>query len=175
MEALTPGHFIIGLPTEALTDPNLFHQPMPASKRWHLCQTLVRHFWQQWSLEYLGQLQRFFKWNPPSRNVQVDGIVCLREEQIVPVKWPLARVMAVNPGAYGKVRVVTVQTQKRNYECPFTKIVTLIHESYTLHYSIVLSLKSRSARPAECWDNLKILTDIDTSMDSWTYNSYVLT
>ena len=128
IEVLTPGHFIIGRPLEAIPDPNPSYQPMPVLKRWHLCQTLVRHFWQRWSSEYLGQLQRFSKWNTPSRNVQVGDIVCLREVQLFPTKWPLARIKEVHPGADGKVRVVTVQTQRGTYKRPITKIVPLIHE-----------------------------------------------
>ena len=89
IEALTPGHFIIGHPLEVLPDPSSSHRPIPELKRWHLCQTLVRHFWQRWSSEYLGQLQSFSKWNTPSRSAQVDDVVCLREEHMIPMKWPL--------------------------------------------------------------------------------------
>ena len=60
-EALTPGHFIIRHPLKVVPDSGSSHQLMPELKRWHLCQTLVRHFWQRWSSEYLGQLQKFSK------------------------------------------------------------------------------------------------------------------
>ena len=108
IEALTPGHFIIRLPLEALPDPSSSHRPMTESKYWNFCQMLVQHFWQWWSSEYLGQLQRFSKWNTPSRNVQVDDVVCLRDGHMIPTKWLLTYVTAVHPGADGKVRVVTV-------------------------------------------------------------------
>ena len=140
IKALTPGHFIIGRPLEAVLDSSSSHQPMPESKRWHLCQTLVRHFWQRWSSEYMGQLQRFSKWSKPSRNVQVDDVVCLREEPMIPTKLPLAHVTAVHPGADGKVRVVTVQTKKGTYKHPNTKIIPLIYKTLTSYYRIVLSL-----------------------------------
>ena len=48
---------------------------------------------------------------------------------MIHTKWLLARVTAVHPGADGKVRVVTVQTQKGTYKRPITKIVPLIHET----------------------------------------------
>ena len=44
IEALTPGHFIIRRPLEALPDPSSSHRPMPEHKSWHLCQMLVQHF-----------------------------------------------------------------------------------------------------------------------------------
>ena len=48
---------------------------------------------------------------------------------MIPTKWPLARVTAVDPGVDGKVRMVTVQTKKGTYKRPITKIAPLIHET----------------------------------------------
>ena len=79
MEALTPGHFLIGQPLEAIPDPVGSYRPLPIRRRWHLCQSLVRHFWQRWSDEYLVSLRRYNKWQSPTRNVQVDDIVVLQE------------------------------------------------------------------------------------------------
>ncbi len=45
--ALTPGHFLIGRPLEALPDYSLSNQPNSLLRRWHLCQALVRRFWQR--------------------------------------------------------------------------------------------------------------------------------
>ena len=47
LEALTPGHFLIGRPLEALPDPAFFYCAVSLLKHWHLCQTLVRHFWRR--------------------------------------------------------------------------------------------------------------------------------
>lgn len=51
----TPGHFNTGQPLGALNlpDPFVFFRPVSLHHRWHLCQNLVRHFWQRWSREYL--------------------------------------------------------------------------------------------------------------------------
>ena len=66
IEVLTPGHFLIGRLLEALPDPAESYQPLPLLKRWHLCQALVRHFWNRWSSEYLPALQKMTKWHSPS-------------------------------------------------------------------------------------------------------------
>ena len=126
MEVRTPGHFLVGGPLEAIPDQSSLVRPLSLLRRWLLCQTLVRHFWQRWSDQYLGQMQRFPKWNRPSRNLGVGDIVCVRGEQTSPVKWPLARVVKVNVGNDGKVRVVTIQTSKGTYKRPIIKLVPLL-------------------------------------------------
>ena len=81
MEALMPGHFLIGRPKKALPDPPSSFHPISLPRRWNLCQTLTKHIWKCWSAEYLVQLQRFGKWRPASRNFKVLDIVCVRGEQ----------------------------------------------------------------------------------------------
>ena len=65
---VTTGHFLIGKPVEAIPDPDLPDHPVSSLRRWNLCQTLVKHFWQRWSSEYLVTLQKLSKWQHPSRN-----------------------------------------------------------------------------------------------------------
>ena len=47
VQALTPGHFLIGRPLEALPDPSSSYHSLPLLRRWHLCQAVVRHFWER--------------------------------------------------------------------------------------------------------------------------------
>ncbi len=126
LEALIPGHFLIGRPLEALPDPSLPYQPNSCLQRWHLCQALVRRFWQRWSTEYLCTLLKFTKWNYLTRNHQVGDLICLREDRLVPTEWPLARVEVVYPGQDGLVRVVTVRTPKGTYKRPATKVALIL-------------------------------------------------
>ena len=58
IEVLTPGHFLIGKPLEALPDPPVSYRSISLLRRWHMCQALVRHFWQRWSREYIVTLRR---------------------------------------------------------------------------------------------------------------------
>ena len=62
IEALTPGHFLIGKPLTALPDPPESRLPITMLRRWHLCQRLTSHFWSRWSKEYLTTLNRLTKW-----------------------------------------------------------------------------------------------------------------
>ena len=58
IQVLTPGHFLIGRPLQALPDPSSSHHSSTTLRRWELCQNLVRHFWKRWSMEYLTTLQK---------------------------------------------------------------------------------------------------------------------
>ena len=129
IEALTPGHFLVGRPIEALPDPALTYRSVSILTRWHLCQALVRHLWQRWSADYLDSLKRSSKWHRPSANLQVDDVVILREDNTIPAKWPLARVMAVHKGDDGLVRVITVKTSAGTYRRPVHKVVLLLTKS----------------------------------------------
>ena len=56
LEVLTPGHFLIGRPLEALPDRNTaIPHSLSGLKRWQLCQTLTNHFWTRWSTGLVGQ------------------------------------------------------------------------------------------------------------------------
>ena len=131
IEALTPGHFLIGRPMEALPDPALAYQSISILSRWQLCQALVRHLWQRWSADYLNSLKRCYKWHKPSTNLRIGDIVILREDNVIPAKWPLARVTDVHPGSDNCVRVVTVKTSTGTYRRPVCKVVLLPTDSTT--------------------------------------------
>ena len=126
VDALTPGHFLTGRPLKSLPDPAFSYRSVSLLRRWHLCQNLVRHFWQRWSSEYLSSLRKFTKWHHPSRNASVGDIVILQEDGLVPAKWPLAKVIQVHKGRDGLVRVVTVKTQTGVYKRPVHKVALLL-------------------------------------------------
>ena len=126
-DVLTPGHFLISWPLEAIPDPaSISEQPISVLRRWNLCQSLVRHFWHRWSLEYLITLQRLNKWHHPLRNFEVNDVVLLRDETLVPSRWPIARVVKTCPGKDGLVRVIHVKTSAGTYTRPANKVVLLL-------------------------------------------------
>ena len=126
LEPLTPGHFLIGRSLEALPDPPASFHPLSLLRRWHLCQSLLRHFWKRWSGEYLASLNQITKWQLPSKNISVGDIVILREDGLTPTKWQLARVIHVNAGRDSMVCVATIKTQDGTYKRPITKLVLLL-------------------------------------------------
>jgi hypothetical protein len=126
IEVLTPGHFLIGKPTTALPDPQISYKSISVLRRWHLCQCLIRHFWQRWENEYLSSINKYNKWKYPSRNVAPGDVVILQESGIAPTKWPLGRVLETHPGQDNLVRVVTLKTAQGVYKRPISKIAVLL-------------------------------------------------
>ena len=127
IEALTPGHFLVGRPLQTLPDDSFVYVDSVSSlRRWKLCQALLSHFWKQWSREYITQLNRFTKWNHPSRNIAVGDLVILKDDYPLPTRWPLARVVGVHPGGDGFVCVATVKTTSGTYNHPVTKLALLL-------------------------------------------------
>ena len=125
-DALTPGHFLIGRPLEALPDPSFSYRNVTLLRRWHLCQNLVRHFWQRWSTDYLASLSKYSKWHKPSANLTVGDVVVLNEGGLIPTTWALGRVTEVFPGKDGLVRCVNVKTKCGILKRPVYKLALLL-------------------------------------------------
>ena len=93
IEPLTSCHFLIGRPLDALPDPSESYLSMSLLRRWHLCQHMIHHFWRRWTAEHIAIICRFVKWHHPSRNLQVRDVVILQEDNLIPTKWPLGRIV----------------------------------------------------------------------------------
>ena len=126
VDMLTPGHFLIGWPIEVLPDPSFSYCPISLLRRWHLCQNMVRQFWQPWRQEYLAGPWRFTKWHKPTRNISIGDIVVLHDGGMVPIQWPLGKVLKASTGSDGLVRVIEVKTQSGIFTRPVHKIVLLL-------------------------------------------------
>ena len=126
VEMLTPGHFLIGRPLQAIPDESKSFQKQNLLRRWHLCQSLVRHFWERWKTEYLAAIRKNSKWKRPCKNLDVGDVVVLKEDNLVACQWPIARVVETNAGSDGLVRVVTLKTKDGTYKRPVAKIAPLL-------------------------------------------------
>lgn len=120
---LTPGHFIIGGPLVAIPEPSLLNLKENTLSRWQLVKMLSEHFWKRWRLEYLTTLQQRSKWTKNCKDLEEGDLVLLKEDNVPPLKWPLARVVSTHPGRDGRVRVATVRTSSSSYKRPTCKLV----------------------------------------------------
>jgi len=71
-------------------------------------QHLVNEFWSRWRKEYLVSLQQRQKWTYSRRNLRVDDIVIVKDDNAARNCWQLARVSATYPSLDGLVRKVQV-------------------------------------------------------------------
>lgn len=62
----------------------------------------MAHFRKRWSSEYLVSLCKVHKWHQRSRNLSVGNVVLIREDGMVPAKWPLARVIQAKMISFGE-------------------------------------------------------------------------
>ncbi|GFX92391.1 integrase catalytic domain-containing protein [Trichonephila clavipes] len=104
-EVLTPGHFIIGRPISAIPEPAILDISDNRLSRWQCTTKCVQTIWKRWKNDYLNYLQQRNKWQFEKNNVVVGGLVLLKENDLPPCKWAMARILEVIYGTDGKVRV----------------------------------------------------------------------
>ena len=61
-----------------------------------------------------------------TRNISVGDVVVLHEDNMIPTKWPLGRVIETYSGSDGLVRVVRVKTQNGTFKRPVHKLAVLL-------------------------------------------------
>lgn len=122
---LTPGHFLIGRPLNAVPEVDLSHVKTSTLSKWRLIQQITQHFWSRWSNDYLLSLQPKAKWLTENPNLTTNDVVLLREENLPPACWKLGRVIETHPGSDGLVRVATIKTESTTLKRPITKLYPL--------------------------------------------------
>ncbi|XP_055909824.1 uncharacterized protein LOC129944422 [Eupeodes corollae] len=111
-EVLTPGHFLIGGPLNAIVEPVVTDYKMSALKRWRQLTLIKQHFWNRWSKEYLVDLQRRVKWSVSSQNAKINSLVLVGDDNAPPQNWLMGRITNLIQSSDGKVRVVDINTKK---------------------------------------------------------------
>lgn len=126
---LTPGHFLVGEPLNAVPEPSIIDVSVPAGQRWRVVQQMVQHFWSRWSREYLHQLQERKKWQTVKPDLKVNDVVVIQDETKHTSYWKMGRVTETHPGADGCVRVVTLKTSNGSIKRAVTKVCALpVHD-----------------------------------------------
>lgn len=139
-EPLTPNHILTMKSTIILPPPGQFiKEDLYLQKRWRRVQYLANEFWIRWKKEYLLSLQPRQKWQKNRRNLKVNDIVLLKDDQAPRNEWKLARITAVYPGSDDRVRKVRLLVSDTTFnekgksitktvllERPVHKLVTLL-------------------------------------------------
>ncbi|GFU96986.1 integrase catalytic domain-containing protein [Trichonephila clavipes] len=102
-EVLTPGHFIIGRPISAISEPAMLDISDNRLSRWQYTTKCVQTIWKHWKNDYLNHLQQRNKWQFEKNNVAVGCLVLLKENDLPLCKWAMARILEVIYGTDGKI------------------------------------------------------------------------
>ena len=125
LQALTPGHLLIGTALNELPQDNFQSTPSNCLTCWDQITKMKQSFWKRWHNEYLNNLIQ----RPPQPRKQVkiaEGMLVLIQDDATPsMNWPLGRVTKLYPGSDDVVRTVAIQTQQGTLTRPVTKIAVL--------------------------------------------------
>ena len=123
------------LPNQILTMKTCFVLPPPGKfqlndvynrRRWRRVQYLCNLFWSRWKREYLPTLQERAKWNKVKRNLKVDDVVLVRDENAPRNVWPMGVVTRVEPDSKGLVRSVVLRTHTTELHRPVNKLILML-------------------------------------------------
>ena len=130
LEALTPNHFILGL-------PNVFIFFVPNAevssnhcKMFQSCQAYAYMIWQRWVREYLPQNNVRFQWNKSETNIEVGDQVWLIEDNVKRSQYRMARIVEIYPGKDGFVRSALIKTLDGTLKRPVVKLAPLFIERF---------------------------------------------
>ncbi|XP_044315228.1 uncharacterized protein LOC123037635 [Drosophila rhopaloa] len=109
LEVLTPAYFLGTVPLVLYSEPDVTKLNFSRLDRWQRI-AFQQIFWSRWREEYLTLLQQRSKWRIPKPALQVNDVVLVQNENLPPLKWPLARVMELVPGSDRVARVAVIRT-----------------------------------------------------------------
>ena len=117
LNPLTPNHLLTMKSSVLLSPPGKFDESdLYARKRWRRVQHLVNEFWYRWRREYLQNLQTRQKWVQPKRNLKVNDVVIVKDENLPRGEWCLGRVIETFPSQDGYVRSVKLAIGNSNLD-----------------------------------------------------------
>ncbi|KAG5884456.1 hypothetical protein JTB14_010322 [Gonioctena quinquepunctata] len=121
LEVLTPGHFLIGRSLTSYPELDATHLPENRLAFWQRCSQIQQSFWKRWTVEYLNRLQNRENGCLLPKIWKINELVLLKEDDVPPLKWPLARIVEIIPGSDQRIRAVKLRTKESVFVRPITK------------------------------------------------------
>lgn len=122
---LTPAHAHLGCRIIQPLTRNLSELSQSELKRTRAIDKIQRDFWNAFRKDYLNTLQSRCRWNTETDNVQIGDFVIIKEENLPPSSWSVARVIDAFPGNDNVVRNVRLKTATTELTRPVRKLVKL--------------------------------------------------
>ena len=111
---------------------------MYARKRWRRVQFLANEFWSRWKREYLQSLQVRSKWNNPQRNLQMNDIVIVKDDNLPRNRWKLGRIEEVYLDNDGLVRKVKLRISDPNLDNQGKRVNDITFVERPIHKLVLL-------------------------------------
>lgn len=131
VQALTPGHFLVG---EPLKVPARMEPPtrtnFTVKRIWAEAQNMKENFWKIWVNEYLPTLQPRQKWRKEIRDYKMGQLVIIKDENLPPAQWLLGRIIELIKGSDDLVRSVKLRTSSGQLSRLVQKICVLPISEY---------------------------------------------
>lgn len=112
---ITPAHFLIG---ETFLLPPPIEIPKESNTSLHRVREeqkkMLEHFWYKWSNDYLSTLFPRKKWFKEQDDIKLGQVVLIKEENLPPGRWRMAKVSELIKSADGLIRNVIVELAERN-------------------------------------------------------------
>ena len=87
--------------------------------RYDFLQSIVQSFWRKWSRDLFPQLVIRQKWHVDKRNVKVDDVVLVQDNNSIRGQWNMAVVKETFPGSDGRVRNVKLGYKNLSDQEPY--------------------------------------------------------
>lgn len=70
-------------------------------------------------------MHKRYKWKLPVRDLSINDLVVVRQENLPSTEWRLGRILKVYPGPDKRVRVADIKTAKGVLTRPLAKLIIL--------------------------------------------------
>ncbi|XP_058128539.1 uncharacterized protein LOC131292818, partial [Anopheles ziemanni] len=107
LEALTPAHFLIKRPLQPLPEFNASCASQNQLAKYQRLQRFTQSFWDRWCNEYRKELNIAHRRQRKGYQLAEGDLIILKDDQLPPTRWPLARVLELHSGPDGISRVAT--------------------------------------------------------------------
>ncbi|XP_064544359.1 uncharacterized protein LOC135432583 [Drosophila montana] len=110
LDVLTLSHFLIGAPSSSFVEPDVTHFQINRLDGWQRVTYLQQQFLCHWREEYLTLLLQRSRWPTPKPGICVNDLVLVKDANLPPLSWPLARTTELIVGKDGVARVAILRT-----------------------------------------------------------------
>ena len=125
-EALTPAHFLGGIPEEAVFPPNLPNIRSELQERLKHQIKIQEHLWERFQQEIIPQLVSRSKWLYQKENLKEGDLMVEVDEKTTRGHWKKVRVTLIFPSRDAYVRKVEIRDgEGRTYVRPITCLIPL--------------------------------------------------